>query len=113
MNSLLLGFIFYIWLVLLLLVIDSCKGRNFRLVRLGERLRHMLFYNLILSMLTESYSIIALSCMIGLNKLSFSSYGETIQSLFCILALLLIIAYPVRVFYILKKSWNTVEFSDA
>jgi hypothetical protein len=99
--------------VLLLLVINSCQGKNFRLARFGERLRHMLFYNFILSMLTESYLMIALSCMIALNKLSFtSSYGETIQSLFCIFALFLIIAYPIRVFWILKKSWNTVEFRD-
>jgi hypothetical protein len=103
MNSLLLGFIFYILLVLLLLVIDPCIGRNLRLASLGEQLRHMLFYNLILSMLAESYSMIALSCMIGLNKLSFtSSYGETIQSLFCIFALLLIIIYPIRIFWILR-----------
>jgi len=77
MNSLLLGFLFYLSLVLLLLVIDPFKGRDARLASLGERLRHMLFYNLILSMLNESYSMIAICCMIGLNKLSFSSYGET------------------------------------
>jgi len=37
----------------------------------------MLFYNMILSLLNESYSTIAICCMIGLNKLSFNSYGET------------------------------------
>jgi hypothetical protein len=72
MNSLLLGFAFYLFLVLLLLLIDPLRGKYKSLASLGEKLRQNLFYNLILSMLTESYSIIAICCMIGLNKLGFS-----------------------------------------
>ena len=80
MNSLLLGFALYFLLVLLLLLIDPIRGRCRILASLGEKLRHSLFYNLILSMLTESYSIIAICCMIGLNKIGFSfeNYGETV-----------------------------------
>jgi hypothetical protein len=52
--------------------------------------------------------------MIGLNKLSFSfdSYGETIQTGSCIFALLVIILYPLFVFYFLKKNWNNEEFDE-
>ena len=112
MNSLLLGFIFYFSLVLLNLSVDRLQVRCRRLVNLGERLRHMLFYNLILSLLTESYSIIAISCMIGLNKLSFKNYGETTQSVFCILSLLVLIVYPILIVYILKKAWNRPDFQE-
>jgi hypothetical protein len=77
MNSLLLAFNFYFMLVLLIFFVDRLQVKYKRLTNLGERLRHMLFYNLILSMLTESYSMIAMCCMIGLNKISFHNYGET------------------------------------
>ena len=72
MNSLILAFIFYLLLVLLNLVVDRLQSRHERLDNLAKKLRHMLFYNMILEILTESYSIIAVCCMIGLNKLSFS-----------------------------------------
>ncbi len=74
----------------------------------------MLFYNLILTTLNESYLMIALCCMIGLNKLHFNfhNYGETIQSAFCILALLVLIGYPVLVFWILKKNWKDKDFDE-
>jgi hypothetical protein len=80
MNSLLLAFVFYFLQILLSLVVDRLQIKHERLNNLAKRLRHTLFYNMILEILTESYSIIALCCMIGLNKLSFSfdSYGETI-----------------------------------
>jgi hypothetical protein len=72
----------------------------------------MLFYNLILSMLNESYSMIAICCMIGLNKLSFNNYGEITQSALCIFALLLLIVYPVLVTSILAKDWNNKDFNQ-
>ena len=111
MNSLLLAFAVYFSLILLLLVLDPFKGKNPILSDLGERLRHRLFYNLILEILTESYSIIAVCCMIGLNKLSFSlnNIGETIQSTSCIFALLVLIGYPVLVFWVLRKAWNSED----
>jgi hypothetical protein len=113
MNSLMLGFLFYLSLVLLNLVIDRLQVRYNRLSNLSERLRHMLFYNLILSMLTESYSMIAVSCMIGLKNIKANSFGEFIQSASCIFAIFVLVVYPILIFWILKKSWNTVEFKDA
>jgi hypothetical protein len=63
----------------------------------------MLFYNFILSMLTESYSMIAVCCMIGLNRVTFSlkNYGETVQTACCLLALLVLVVYPPLVFWTL------------
>jgi flagellar biosynthesis protein FliR len=66
----------------------------------------MLYYNLILSIITESYSMIAVCCMIGLNKLNANSFGDFIQSLSTIFGLLVLIVYPVLVFRVLKKSWK-------
>jgi len=38
----------------------------------------MLYYNLIVSIITESYSMIAVCSMIGLNKLDAKSFGDFI-----------------------------------
>jgi len=110
MNSLLLGFILYFLLIILLAILDLFQIK--RLISLSEKLRHMLFYNFILSMLTESYAMIAVCCMIGLNKLSFKLElsGEMVQTVCCLFALLVIIVYPPLVFWILKHSWNRVDF---
>ena len=110
MNSLLLAFNFYFMLLLLIFFVDRLQVKYKRLTNLGKRLQHMLFYNLILSMLTESYSMIAMCCMIGLNKISFNNYGETTQSAFCIFALTLLISYPVLVTWILAKAWDRPDF---
>jgi len=111
MNSLLLGFTFYFSLVLLNLMVDRLQVKYKKLSKISRQLQKMLFYNLILSMLTESYSMIAICTMIGLNKLSFrlDNIGETIQSVSCIFALLVLIVYPVVVFSILKKSWYSED----
>ena len=112
MNSILLGFNFYFSLVLLLLIVDRAQVRFKILSPLAERLRHMLFYNLILSMLTESYSMIAICSMIGLNKLSADSFGDFIQSASSIFALLVLIVYPILVFWVLRKSWYMEDLNQ-
>jgi len=111
MNSILLGFNFYFSLVLLLLIVDRVQVRFKILSPLAERLRHMLFYNLILSMLTESYSMIAICSMIGLNKLSADSFGNFIQSASSIFVLLILTVYPILVFWVLRKSWYMEDFN--
>jgi flagellar biosynthesis protein FliR len=72
----------------------------------------MLFYNLILSMLTESYSMIAICSMIGLNKISAESFGDFIQSASSIFALLVLIVYPILVFWVLRKSWDMEDLNQ-
>ena len=55
MNSLLLAFVFYFLQILLSLVVDRLQIKHKRLNNLAKRLRHTLFYNMILEILTESY----------------------------------------------------------
>jgi hypothetical protein len=112
MNSLLIAFAVYFSLVMLLLVLDPFKGKHKRLADLGERLRSRLFYNLIIEIMTESYCIIAVCCMIGLNKLSLNNIGEKIQSASCIFALLVLIGYPVLIFWVLLKAWNSEDLPE-
>ena len=50
--------------------------------------------------------MIAVCCMIGLNKLTANSFGDLIQSASTIFGLLVLIPYPLLVFWVLKKSWK-------
>jgi hypothetical protein len=65
-------------------------------------------------MLAESYSMIAICCMIGLNKMTFNldNYGETTQTACCLFALLVILVYPLVVYRILSQSWNKPGFDE-
>jgi hypothetical protein len=66
----------------------------------------MLFYNFIISMMTESYSLMSLCCMIGLSKISSGSFGEFVQTVSCISALAVLITYPIFVLILLCRNWN-------
>jgi hypothetical protein len=80
MNSMLIGFLVYFGMILLLMMIDplQTRCRKLKLSTVTEKLRGMLFYNFIVSMMTESYSLMSVCTMIGLFKISLSSYGEII-----------------------------------
>lgn len=80
MNSMLIGFLVYFGMILLLMMIDPLQTRchKLKLSTVTEKLRGMLFYNFIVSMMTESYSLMSVCTMIGLFKINFSSVGEII-----------------------------------
>jgi hypothetical protein len=106
MNSLLIGFLAYFGLIAFLMLIDICQGRCEKLSSLTEYLRSLLFYNFIISTLTESYSMMSLCCMIGLSKISFASFGETVETVSCLSALSVLIIYPVLILVVLYRNWN-------
>jgi hypothetical protein len=79
----------------------------------------MLFYNFIVSMMTESYSLMSVCTMIGLFKISLASFGEIIQTVSCFSALAVLIIYPLFTLILLSHNWknpnkmavNMVQFS--
>ena len=106
MNSMLIGFLFYFGMILLLIVADQLHLRCRKISSVTERLRSMLFYNFIISMMTESYSLMSVCCMIGLFKIGFTSFGDIVQTVSCISALVILIIYPVIVLILLCRNWN-------
>lgn len=78
MNSMLVGFFFYFAMIIVLILVDPFQERCRSLHKLTEYLRSMLFYNFIVSMMMESYSLMSVCCMISLFKISFASTGEIV-----------------------------------
>jgi hypothetical protein len=81
-----------------------CRKR--KLPVLTEQLRGMLFYNFIISMMTESYSLMSVCTMIGCFKISFASIGEFVQTVSCFSALAVLIIYPLFILIYFGNNWK-------
>ena len=110
MNSMLIGFVLYFVLIGFLIAIDTLDC----LPNLADKLRKSLFYSFILQILTESYAMIAVCCMISLTNLHFGLPidGNTVQTASCLLALAVLVIYPPLVWWILTRSWTRVDFDE-
>jgi len=58
--------------------------------------------------MTESYSLMAVCCMIQLVKISFASYGLIVHTISCFIAFAVLIIYPVLIWWTLYRNWNQI-----
>jgi len=61
----------------------------------GENLQRKLKYGSLITILTESYSIVAVSCLINLQRLSWTSYGTIVQSSATLIFLAVLVGFPL------------------
>ena len=113
MNSMLVGFAFYFAMIVLLVLIDPFQDRcgKRKLASVTEYLRSLLFYNFIVSMMMESYSLMSVCCMISLSDVSFASTGQIVQTVSCFAALAVLLLYPVLILVVLGRNWNNKFFT--
>ena len=57
-------------------------------------MRKLLFFNTIISIYIESYSLLAVCCLINMNHISFENYGLVIHSVVTIIVLFAIFLLP-------------------
>lgn len=107
MGTMLIAFLFYFVLVFLLWLVSSWVPNRPRLGRLYERIRTSLFYNSFISMMMESYAVIAICVMINLEYIVWDSYGKIVQSCMCLLALALLIFFPVVLSITARINWES------
>jgi len=74
----------------------------------GKKLKVRLRYNAVIILLTKSYSILAVCCLINLRHLSWTSPGEIIQSLATLFFLCLIIGFPILLSVIMIKNFKII-----
>ena len=73
---------------------------EFEVVRRTHRMIHRkLFWNSIISLFLESYSLLAVCSMINFSYISFESYGMTIHSIACLSVLIAIFFLPALVMF--------------
>ena len=92
-----LNFFYFAWtiaalitLALKLFIYESEKIRT-----LHNRLRKALFFNSIISLFLETYSLLAICCLINNGYISFENYGVTLHSLACIFFSVSIFLLPI------------------
>ena len=78
MGTIFLVFMMYFVGILVLFLFDKCIDRSEKLAKQVVSYRHKLFYNVIVSMVLESYSMISVCTLIHLHRLQFNAYGEIV-----------------------------------
>lgn len=69
-------------------------------------MRKDLFFNNIVGIMIESYSILAICCLININFLKFTTYGEAVQSVVCIISLVALICFPLLLTIRASRLWG-------
>lgn len=102
---------YFIWILaaIIALFLKICMKWSKKLKRAYNRLRRKLFFNSLISLFLESYSLISVCCLINLSFLSFASYGVTVQSVSCILFFIAIILMPLILFVYLLKFFTDLQ----
>lgn len=106
LGTLLLAFLFYFVSVFFCWLLSFWVPNRPRVARVYENLRASLFYNSFVSMMTESYAVMAVCVMINLEYIVWDSWGKSVQSAICLLALSLLVLFPVVLSIVSKTSWE-------
>jgi len=75
----------------------------------GESLKKYLCYSPLVTLIMESYFVLAVSCMVSLTNLSWGSFGETFMSLSGISCLALLIGFPFGYSWFLWKRFEALR----
>ena len=106
MGTMFLAFVFYLIGILTLFSLDKCTLRSETIGKWVVRYRHKLFYNVFVSMMLESYSMISVCSLIHLHRIKFNSYGEIIQSVVLIIFFSSLFIFPAILIIVVKQQWN-------
>ena len=107
LGPLLFAFIIYFLSIGFLLLLDQCISKSERAARWQGKLYDSLFYNSIVSIMMESYAIMACCVLINLHYIRWSSWGEIVQSTVCYFALAVLILFPLILIYASRLAWET------
>ena len=69
-------------------------------------------YSQIITLVRESFSLVVLCALINLPIISFTSYGEAIQSIFAITFFCFFVLWPIQLYWNLGKNFKSLKKSD-
>jgi hypothetical protein len=106
MNTLFIGYIGYMLYCIAALLLNKCCTRNFNIMSKADDIRDSLFYGSFISMISETYSLVAVCAFVGLSTFEFTSYGLFVDSVFRASAFFMLVAYPVLICWSALKVWD-------
>jgi len=111
LGSLILAFLFYPLAIVTMLLLRKMTSSETAQEWASSMASH-LFFGFLITILTESYSILALSSLINLKNLQWTSFGFVTQSLFTLFFSALIVGYPVVMSYLILTNFEQLEDPD-
>ena len=116
-----LAIVFFIWILLAILeaILRLFRSRSVKILNFQRTLRRKLYYNSLISLYVESYSLLSVCCLINFYFLSFKNVGVTVHSIACIIFLISIFVLPLiltryltKHFYTLKNAKMMARYGD-
>ena len=106
-----LAIVFFIWILLAILeaFLRLFRSKSAKILNIHRTLRRKLYYNSLISLFIESYSLLSVCCLINFYFLSFESVGVTVHSVACIIFLISIFLLPLLLTRYLRKHFKRLK----
>ena len=103
---------FTIAALLLMGIMLSIQDKEFsvKTTKILRPVRRMLFWNLPIRFLNESFLVLLIGCLINLSHISFYTYSEAINSSIVFIVLISIIVFPFLLVYTLNRYFDLLQF---
>ena len=98
MSTIFFFYLAYPALMIIHWVLKKCCKCTLCCRKFQRSLQNDLYYNLLITTIFESYLVVALTVLIGLQILDFSSTGLIVQSASCIIFTVLALLMPIVMF---------------
>ena len=94
MGTLAIAYLIWLTIAFIAVLLKMCLSCHRKIRRTYHVLQKKLFFNSLISLYLESYSLISVCCLINMSYLSFETYGLSVHSVSCIMFLALILLLP-------------------
>ena len=94
MGTLAVAYLIWFIAALIAVLLKMCLSCHHKIRKTYHALQKRLFFNSLISLYLESYSLISVCCLINMSYLSFETYGLSVHSVSCIVFLALILLLP-------------------
>jgi len=109
LGTLAVAFVFFVAVSLFSALLVLCTNKKVN--HTGEKLQQKLFWGALINLVTESYSMLTVSCMINLRYLQWNAVNLAFMSLLTIVVTLVLLALPIYIGRLLSNNFNVLDHS--
>ena len=77
--------------------------------KIYQRLKQLLFWNLQITLITESYTILIIGCIISTKMFIWTNFAYSFNSGLTCLLLAILIGYPLLILFQINRYWDQLE----
>ena len=102
MGNVLMLLFFELGMFIFMSITQRCKNK--RAKKFHEQTKSFLLWNGVFRLLNEPYVVYVVSCLTQTLAMSWSHAGEVINNLLMIVMLLVIMAFPIWIFFFIRRN---------